>query len=308
MFTPASLTPPHPPATLVAMDALRPIGLVTWTPQSLPAPARQEPRDGLAPTREGPPTFQEIRSEADLRARDLGRLLRGQDMDPQASALLGKVENLASSLHPDNTTETKRLLREALWELRQRLHQAPPEARQALEKLRNLALDHSWERSLTGFPTATHVQRPPVSAIPNYDDLGRGLRRGGQPDQDGVDWLVAHGTTIEVDLRGDDRDNSWAPPTWPGIRRYHIPMPDYGTPTREQVEEFARVLREHEGEKVFLHCKAGVGRTGTMVACWRITQGWSAEEAIARERFYAYGGSFRQEEFVRAFEREWKGA
>ena len=44
-------------------------------------------------------------------------------------------------------------------------------------------------------------------------------------------------------------------------------------------------------------------RTGTMIACWRITHGWTADKAIEQERLHSYDASFKQEQFVRDFER-----
>jgi protein-tyrosine phosphatase len=36
-----------------------------------------------------------------------------------------------------------------------------------------------------------------------------------------------------------------------------------------------------QGEQMYLHCKAGIGRTGTVVACILVDHGFTAEEALA---------------------------
>ncbi|MFO1269415.1 MAG: dual specificity protein phosphatase family protein [Rubrivivax sp.] len=36
-----------------------------------------------------------------------------------------------------------------------------------------------------------------------------------------------------------------------------------------------------EGSVVYVHCHAGVGRTGTAVGCWLVEQGLAADEALA---------------------------
>lgn len=264
---------------------------------------------------QGPPAFEEIRDEIALRAGLLTSGVRAAlpECDARTAAALDRVEGLAASLGPRDSAATKSKLREAVWELRQALEAGPPAGqappvRKALEDLRTASFDHGYERTLGGFPMERHVIRPPVSDIPNFDQVAPGVWRGGQPDQEGADWLVARGVGAVVDLRGDDRDNQWTAPAWGPMERHHVPLPDYGTPTLAQVEEFSRLLQDasDRGVPVFVHCKAGIGRTGVMVACWRITRGWTAEDAVARERFFSQDGSFRQERYVREFEAAWK--
>ena len=65
-----------------------------------------------------------------------------------------------------------------------------------------------------------------------------------------------------------------------------LPVPDGGAPTVQQAQEFVafvdRQLAEHH--PVAVHCQAGIGRTGTMLAIYLISQGDSAEVAIQRVR------------------------
>ena len=65
-----------------------------------------------------------------------------------------------------------------------------------------------------------------------------------------------------------------------------LPIPDGGAPTIEQAQDFIsfvdRQLSEHR--PVAVHCEAGLGRTGTMLAAYLISQGESAASAIGRVR------------------------
>jgi atypical dual specificity phosphatase len=65
-----------------------------------------------------------------------------------------------------------------------------------------------------------------------------------------------------------------------------LPVPDGGAPTIEQASQFVRFVRERrEGQyPVAVHCEAGLGRTGTMLAAYLISEGDSAQAAVRRVR------------------------
>ena len=58
-----------------------------------------------------------------------------------------------------------------------------------------------------------------------------------------------------------------------GIERLLLPIPDFHTPTIDQVNTFIKkaddVLKTKKKATV-MHCAGGLGRTGTMLACWLI--------------------------------------
>ena len=65
-----------------------------------------------------------------------------------------------------------------------------------------------------------------------------------------------------------------------------LPVPDGGAPTMEQAAEFVNFVDDQRKAErpVAVHCEAGLGRTGTMLAAYLISQGDTAEKAICRVR------------------------
>lgn len=95
-----------------------------------------------------------------------------------------------------------------------------------------------------------------------------------------------------------------------GFRYLHLPVEDFAPPALEQVEAFLAFLRQAEadGVPVTVHCAAGRGRTGTMLACALVQRGVTAEEAIGRLRELRPHSveTLEQEEMVRTLERRLK--
>ncbi len=65
-----------------------------------------------------------------------------------------------------------------------------------------------------------------------------------------------------------------------------LPIPDGAAPTVEQADAFVRFARERRTAQkpVAVHCEAGLGRTGTILGAYLISEGRSAADAIREIR------------------------
>lgn len=96
-----------------------------------------------------------------------------------------------------------------------------------------------------------------------------------------------------------------------GLAALHLPVPDLHAPSPRQ---FTRALRFIDaqralGRAVMVHCLVGQGRTGTVLAAYRIRGGASPEEALRALRAICPRavGSSEQEQALHAFaaRRDW---
>ncbi len=71
-----------------------------------------------------------------------------------------------------------------------------------------------------------------------------------------------------------------------GVQYLHLPVADMAAPAVEDCRRFVDFVRERneEGAAVLVHCVAGRGRTGTMLACYFVAQGFTPLEALERVR------------------------
>lgn len=144
--------------------------------------------------------------------------------------------------------------------------------------------------------------------LPNFVSVDAHLYRGAQPGGEGYAELSRMGVETLVDLRGAGEQ----PPTREAEKRaaenerieyIAEPMAGLGAPSKEAVRRVLSVINDPKKQPVFVHCKRGADRTGTIVAIYRITHDcWTADRAIQEAREH---GMSRLEFGMRRLIRDW---
>lgn len=136
---------------------------------------------------------------------------------------------------------------------------------------------------------AAQQAEPRYKELPNFHRVSERLYRGAQPSADGIKKLAALGIKTVINLRGED-DNTRAEQKEveaAGMHYYAIAMPGLSRPTDEQMARVVDLMDNEENGPVFVHCKRGSDRTGTVVAVYRIRkEGWDDARAIDEARRY----------------------
>jgi protein tyrosine/serine phosphatase len=145
-------------------------------------------------------------------------------------------------------------------------------------------------------------------ALPNFQKVNENLYRGGQPKSGGVKQLSELGIKSIINLRGDDDASraEEAEARAAGLSYFNVAMPRLYRPTHEQLSRVMAIIDAQENWPVFVHCKRGSDRTGTIIAVYRITkEQWTASQAITEAKRYGLSWfQFQKKDYVSDYHRD----
>ncbi|HLH00084.1 MAG TPA: tyrosine-protein phosphatase [Bryobacteraceae bacterium] len=126
--------------------------------------------------------------------------------------------------------------------------------------------------------------------VPNFHKVDDHVFRGGQPVDVGWNSLAHLGIKLVIDLRLTSEHPVRAEEQAvkaAGMQYVNVPMRGLSAPAADQISKVLALLLGNSSGPVFVHCRRGADRTGTVIAVYRIVHDhWANQKALQEARSY----------------------
>lgn len=129
---------------------------------------------------------------------------------------------------------------------------------------------------LSGLVLAGCATAKLTNGVPNLSQVDAGVWRGGEPTAAGWAWLWSQGVSNVVML--DEWCESKGAPGHGMVVKY-LPVTMLEQMATRPKDDVVREAVRQLTPGTFVHCLHGNDRTGLVVGCYRLKQGWSKDKA-----------------------------
>ncbi len=142
----------------------------------------------------------------------------------------------------------------------------------------------------------------------NFHEVNDKLYRGGQPKDDEFAELKKLGIVTVIDIRDND-DNALKEKAMvekAGMRFINYPLGNWSRPDIQDIDKILAEIAVPANQPVFVHCKRGSDRTGTVIAVYRIAHDdWDAKRASDEAKTFGIGWwEFGMKDFINDYYRD----
>ncbi len=123
----------------------------------------------------------------------------------------------------------------------------------------------------------------------NFYQVNDHIYRGAQPSDQGFVELAKLGVKTIIDLResGGRSEAEKKAVEAAGMHYLSFPLAGYGAPPDSIVAKLISLMDDKTTGPVFVHCRRGADRTGTILACYRIVHDhWENAKALAEAKVF----------------------
>lgn len=128
--------------------------------------------------------------------------------------------------------------------------------------------------------------------LPNFHKINGNLYRGGQPTEEGIRLLAGMGITTIINFRDTQekvqKERSIAESN--DLRFLNMRLNNWLKPSDEDIHAILDEIQNPQNQPVFIHCKRGADRTGTVAAVYRMRfDGWTDRQAEKEAKEFGIG-------------------